>query len=78
MDFLEGGSWDRETYAPGFIISMNGFSEKKIPNIIRLASPYGRLKSLAETQIAMSIAIRDAAKEGKIVPARCWDWRAIP
>ena len=77
MDFLKGGNWNQEIYAPEFTISMNGFQRKKIPNIIVLASPYGKLKCLAETHIEMSIAIRKAIEEGKIIPARCWNPHAI-
>ena len=74
--FLKGGNWDQETYAPNFAISTNGF-RREIPNIIKLASPYGALKTLVETHIESSITICDAIKEGKIIPARCWNPHAI-
>lgn len=77
MDILKCGNWDQETYAPEFTISMNGFRRREIPNIIVLASPYGKLKCLVETHIEMSIAIRNAIEEGKITPVRCWNPHAI-
>ena len=76
MLFLKGCNWDEETYAPSLKLSM-GYQEE-MPNILKLASPYGALKNLVETHIELSVVTRDAIKEGEITPARCWDWRAIP
>ena len=76
MLFLKGGNWNEETYTSSLKLSMS-YTEQ-MPNILKLTSPYGALKSLVETHIELSIATRDALKGGKIIPMRCWDWRAIP
>ena len=76
MLFLKGGNWDEGTYASSLKVSMKYTEE--MPNVLKLASPYGALKSLVKTHIELSIATREAIKEGKIIPLRCWDQRAIP
>lgn len=52
--FLKGGNWNEETYQPKFTISMNGFQRREIPNIIKLSTPFGRLKSMMETAAIIS------------------------
>lgn len=49
---LQGGNWDQEIYAPTFKLSMNGREE--MPNIFKLSSSFGRLKSIVETAAIIS------------------------
>ncbi len=60
---LQGGNWYQETYAPTFKLSMNGREE--MPNILKLSTPYGRLKSIAETA-----AIISEIEEGRVKKRR--------
>ena len=76
MQILTGGNWTKEPYAPTFSLSM-GYRKEEIPNIIKLSTPYGALKSLVETQREISIATHKAIEEGKLIPARCWNPHAI-
>ena len=56
---LQGGNWDQEIYAPTFKLSMN--DREEMPNILKLSTPYGRLKSIAETA-----AIISEIEEGRV------------
>ena len=60
----KGGRWNEGTYAPTFKLSMSYHEE--MPNILKLSTPFGRLKAMVETMAEFSEAEGEINKKGNI------------